>query len=380
MSTLTAENLVVQRSRTGRRDPVHEVADELCSAVFGSLRRRDQREKGRQYVFGLLEAPGRKSIRNIAAQTGGVGAEQSLHHFISDSTWEWQPIRSALAQYLDQTTPLTTWTAQPMAIPRGGEQSVGAGHRFDPHRGRMFRGQQAFGVWFTSVDVATPVGWRLYLPQDSAGSLTADRSYEDCAVTAALESVLQMGLAPRPVLLDIRGIGTRPTLHRFAQVGLPVLARISPATRLLVTDPALPGHGAGTLAAQDVLRNVRALRSPVEWTDPLRPGMRRTSWVSAVRVMMPDPSPERRRHLRLVGEWNDPNLPPTELWITDLLRPAPAVLLRMTKQARRVSVASRHSVQEVGLRDFSGRSLSGWHRHVTMASVAHAARALAEFR
>ncbi|MER5727473.1 transposase [Streptomyces sp. NPDC002138] len=384
------------RSRMGPAgvgtDRAHQAAADLCGAVFGSLRRRDQRERGLQYVRGLLATPGRKSIRNIAQQIGGPAAEQSLHHFIAGSTWDWQPIRAALSQYLEQSSPLTAWVAQPMAIPKGGEHSVGVGRQYDAHRGQMFRGQQAFGIWFTSADVVTPVGWRLYLPEDGAGAgggragapeggERAGETYEECAVTGVLDTVRQVAMPPRPVLLDIPNIGTRSTMNRFADAKLPVLARISPAARLLVTDPALPGHGAGTLAARDVLQNVRALRTPVEWADPLYPGQRRTSLVAAVRVMMPDPSPARRRHLTLLGEWTDARSQPSQLWVSDLARPVPvtpAVLLRMTKQARRVSATSARSVQEVGLRDFAGRSLSGWHRHVTMASVAHAARCLSE--
>ncbi|MFI8102766.1 IS701 family transposase [Streptomyces sp. NPDC086023] len=405
MNTVVRKELSVVGAQAGRgparlhRDHVAEVTEDLCSTVFTSLRRRDQREKGRQYVRGLLATRGRKSIRNIAAQIGGPAAEQSLHHFISSSTWDWQPIRTALSRYLESSTPLTAWVAQPMAIPKGGDHSVGVGHRFDPHQGQMFRGQQAFGIWFTSADVITPVGWRLFLPeQGEEGEAAAyeaqaaggggdgasvpgsgpvpGESYEECATTGVLDTVRQCGMPPRPVIMDIRDIGTRSTMNRFAEARLPVIARISPSTRLLVTDPALPGHGAGTLAARDILQSVKGLRAPVEWPDPVHPGMRRNSLVAAVRVMMPDPSPARRRHLLLLGEWTDPRRLPSQLWVTDLVRMPAAPLLRLTKQARRVAVASTQSVQEVGLRDFAGRSLPGWHRHVTMASVAHAARCL----
>ncbi|MFG2983155.1 IS701 family transposase [Streptomyces sp. NPDC048258] len=357
---------------TCRRDPVDEAAEDLCEAVLGSLRRSDQRARGRQYVRGLLATEGRKSIRNIAQQLGGPAAEQNLHHFIAGSTWDWQPVRTALSHYLEESTPLTAWVAQPMAFPKGGEHSVGAGHRFDPHRGRMFRGQQAFGIWFTSAGVNTPVGWRLFLPSEDAYE-----SYEECAVTGVLDTVRQRRMPSRPVVLDVRGIGTRSTMNRFREAGLPVLARIGATARLLVTDPALPGYGAGAAGARDILQGVRGLRVPVEWPDPSHPGARRTSLVAAVRVMMPDPSPARRREVLLFGEWTDPRRPVARLWVTDMTRSAPAAVLRLTKQARRVSaVAAAASVREVGLRDFGGRSLSGWHRHVTMASVAHAARCL----
>lgn len=406
-----------------RRDAVDDAVEELCAAVFTSLRRRDQRERGRQYVRGLLAAEGRKSIRNIAHQIGpgGPAAEQALHHFIAGSTWDWQPIRTALTQYLGQTTPLNAWVAQPMAIPKGGDHSVGVGHRFDPHQGQMFRGQQAFGTWFTSAGVTTPVGWRLFLPEDESqrcgGEREGDRepgraqgqglglgqgqpqgqgrgpgatapdceqrdpqhteeSYEACAVTGVLESVRDGQMSVRPVVLDIRDIATRSTLNRFAEARVPVVARVSSAARLLVTDPALPGFGAGTLSARDILQNVRGLRMPVEWADPDRPGVRRSSLVAAVRVMVPDPAPGRRREVLLFGEWPDARRLPTQLWLTDMTRTPPGALVRMTKQARRVAMAAGDSVREVGLRDFSGRSLPGWHRHVTLASIAHAALAL----
>ncbi|MFI5618087.1 IS701 family transposase [Streptomyces sp. NPDC051567] len=362
-----------------RCDPVDEAVEELCAAVFTSLRRRDQRERGRQYVRGLLAARGRKSIRNIAQQIGpgGPAAEQSLHHFIAGSTWDWQPIRTALTQYLGQTTPLGVWVAQPMAIPKGGDHSVGVGHRYDPHQGQMFRGQQAFGTWFTSAGVLTPVGWRLFLPeQEPGGPEAVEASYESCAVTGVLEAVREGRMPLRPVVLDVRDIGTRSTLNRFAEARVPVVARVSSTARLLVTDPSLPGYGSGTLAARDILQNVRGLRMPVEWADPDRPGTRRSSLVAAVRVMVPDPSPGRRREVLLFGEWADARRLPTQLWVTDMVRTAPGALVRMTKQARRVTLAAGRSVQEVGLRDFSGRSLPGWNRHVTLASVAHAALAL----
>ncbi|MFD3936108.1 IS701 family transposase [Streptomyces sp. NPDC058611] len=376
----------------GRRDPLDEVTEDLCTTVFASLRRRDQREKGLQYVRGLLTTSGRKSIRGIAAQVGGPAAEQSLHHFISSSTWDWEPIRTALIRRLAANGPLAAWVAQPMAIPKGGEHSVGAGHRFDPHQGQMFRGQQAFGTWFTSPEVATPVGWRLFLPDaegpagvraNTARPTAAEDApahavpYEECAALGVFETVRSSGLPVRPVVLDIRDIGTRLTMNRFAEARVPVIARISPAARLLVTDPSLPGYGSGALSAVDLLQSVKGLRMPVEWPDPAGSPAHRSTLAAAVRVMMPDPSPARRRQLLLIGEWTDPRRLPSQLWITDLTRPPVGPLLRMTKQARRVAHCAQNSGREVGLRDYAGRSLHGWHRHVTMASVAHAAHSLA---
>ncbi|MCX5196041.1 transposase [Streptomyces sp. NBC_00249] len=385
----TLERPPAVRRHPARRDPAREAADDLCAAVLASLRRKDQREKGRQYVRGLLALPGRKSMRGIAGQVGGAAAEQSMHHFISSSTWDWEPIRASLAGFLEAATPLTAWVAQPMAIPKGGEHSIGVAHRFDPHQGQMFRGQQAFGTWFTSPALASPVGWRMFLPGEEelprtgedllARAAYEESAYEESAAAAVISTVRAAGGAPRPVVLDIMRIGTRSTMNRFAEAGLPVIARVGPATPLLVTDPALPGHGAGARSARDVLQSVKGLATPVEWTDPDAghpSGRHRSTLAVAVRVMMPDPSPARRRHLLLVGEWTDPRRAPTQMWVTDLVRLPVGPLLRLTKQGRRVGFAAEHSGREAGLRDFAGRALPGWHRHVTLASVAHAARAL----
>lgn len=402
MNTIVRRELSVVGAREGRatavrirRDPIREITEELCATVFASLRRKDQREKAQGYVRGLLATSGRKSIRSIAAHVAGDAAEQSLHHFIFSSTWDWQPLRTALSGYLESATPLTAWVAQPMAIPKGGEHSVGVGHHFDPHEGQMFRGQQAFGTWFTSPEVATPVGWRLFVPdgENHAGATanSARRtvggtepaqptSYEECAASGVIETVKAAAMPAHPVVLDIRDIGTRLTMNRFAEARIPVLARISPISRLLVTDPALPGYGAGPLNAEDILQSLKGLRTPVEWVDPVNPSVRRSTLAVAVGVMMPDPSAARRRQLVLVGEWTDPHRLPTQLWITDLTRLSVVRLLRLSKQAPRVALASQRSGRELGLRDYAGRSLHGWHRHVTLASIAHAAHSLAAAR
>ncbi len=74
------------------------VLADLCSVFFASLPRSDQRRRGLEYIRGLLNARGRKSIRNIATVLGGPGTEQSLHHFVSSSPWDWRPVRRSVAR------------------------------------------------------------------------------------------------------------------------------------------------------------------------------------------------------------------------------------------------------------------------------------------
>ncbi|RBL80559.1 transposase, partial [Streptomyces cavourensis] len=147
--------------------PYERAHDGLLSALgtelFASMPRRDQRTKGMAYLQGLLEAEGRKSIRNIAALFGGDATEQSLHHFIVSSTWDWTPVRRALAQYVERVTQPQAYVVRPLIIRRAGETSVGVERRFVPALGQVVNAQQAVGVWAAAPDWSSPLNWRLQL-------------------------------------------------------------------------------------------------------------------------------------------------------------------------------------------------------------------------
>ncbi|MFB9248104.1 IS701 family transposase [Sphaerisporangium melleum] len=373
-------------ARPKTADAIEAVTEELAEVVFASFPRRDQRTKGMRYLRGLLSARGRKSIRNIAAQVGGPGAEQSLHHFISSSTWDWKPVRAALAGHLAQLSPPEVWVVQPMTIPKAGHRSVGVDQSFDAYLGRPFRGQRAFGVWSSSQRLASPIEWRLFLPdtwvRDGSRRRRAEvpesvtkETMEECAI-AALESVRSWHLPSRPVVLNTHVCDVASTIGRFRDAGLQVVARVCRAARLTVRDPALPGYGEGTLSALQILGSARDLRRPAESPAPATGS---APLVAAVRVGLagaPSRSPAAEQGLVLLGEWDDPLGPPRSMWITTMDTAPLGTLLRLTRHATLTEASLRGLGEAVGLKDFEGRSFRGWHRHVTMASAAYAVAAL----
>lgn len=359
------------------------IVEELCSYLFPLLRRKDQRQKAGQYLYGLLTTQGRKSIRNIAATVGEPATVQNLHHFIADSTWDWRPFRAALASYVESVAPAQAWVVQPMSVPKAGERSVGVDEFFDPQLGQMFWGQQAFGVWSASQELSVPINWRLFLPgfwgHDATRRERAEVPLEaggetvhDCAVAAALTAPRGTRARRRPVVLNIPGSATRTTMARFAAVGAPVLARATASSRWVVADHTMPGFGPGAHPAQAILESVKSLRRPVQWFDAAQPRLPRSSLVAAVPVTLPNLPAGRRRPLLLLGEWRDPRRPPTQLWLTDMVKAPVSGLLPLVKLVRRVDRDASRVGDAVGLRDFVGRSFRGWHRHITLASVAHA--------
>jgi hypothetical protein len=370
---------------------VHQPTDvvaELSAALFPrTLRRKDQRWWAEQYVRGLLAADGRKSVRRIASAVGGGAAEQSLHHLIAASTWSWSPMREELARHLQDAMTPAAWVVQPMVIPKVGEHSVGVGRHLVPHPGRPDNGQQAFGLWFASEQASAPVNWRLHLPggwlRDQERRRRAEipdgaceETLEECAA-AVVRSTLDWGLPRRPVVLGAAGPDLGATMGLYQDAQVPLLVRVSGATAVRVSEPSLPGFGAGPLSAGRITDSVRALRRPVQWADPLNgPTVARSSLVVGVPVTLPRAGTDAGRPGLLIGEWSDPHRPPTEFWLTDLDRTPVPILLRLAKLARRVTRDCATTGEQVGLRDFVGRSFKGWHRHTTLASVAYAARTL----
>ncbi|MGW2018791.1 IS701 family transposase [Streptomyces sp. NPDC001927] len=372
--------------RQGRRSAGSAVSDdtvsELCATLFSSFPRKDQRQRGEQYLRGLLTTEGRKTARNIAAHLGAPATEQTLHHFIADSTWSWRPLRAALAAHLERKAAPQAWVVRQMSVPKTGDHSVGVDRGFAPHLRQSFRGQQSAGVWLASQELSAPVDWRLVLPdqwvhdhalRDRAGvpREAGAESPEECAVAVALEAGRHWG-PRRPVLIDLRAGDAPAAVAPLSAARVPFLVRINGSQRLSVADRAMPGFRSGPLPAQQILQLVKGVRRPVPWQDAAAGLAPRMSLAAMVPVVLSGRS-AAPLGLSLLGEWSDPSRPPSALWLTGMTQPGPGPLLRLTKLTRRVEADYARVGEETGLRDYVGRSFPGWHRHMTLASAAHAA-------
>ncbi|MFF1480183.1 IS701 family transposase [Streptomyces sp. NPDC058301] len=370
---------------------------DMSNVLFASLPRRDQRHKGEQYLRGLLTAKGRRSIRNVAACLGDPTLEQTLHHFICNSTWEWQPVREALACWLGQVIAPQAWVVRQMSIPKSGSHSVGVGRSFDFYRNQMFHGQQAFGVWCASQEAGAPVNWRLVLPgrpgdeEGTAPGASGGRSSrhtaetpEECATTAALEVAGLHGAPLLPVVLDLPVRDPGAVVRRFGAAGVPVLARVGADALLTVDEPAPARFGTGALPVQRILDSVKGRRQRVGRFDPGAPSGVRHAPAVKVRVGLAGGPPvfrdAREGGLALLGEWADQHRAPTQLWLTNLGGLPTSTLLSLTRLADRVGRDLADHGDRSGLRDFEGRSLRGWHCHMTLASAALALEVLTASR
>ncbi|CAL9553108.1 IS701 family transposase ISSav4 [Streptomyces sp. enrichment culture] len=368
--------------------PCNVSLPEMCSRLFASLPRSDQRRKGMDYIRGLLEVRGRKSIRNIAALAGGQATEQSLHHFISDSSWEWGPVRRALAWYTVSVVPPQAWVVRPMVIPKAGRHSVGVERRFFPEHGQMLNAQQAVGVWAVGEEASVPVNWRLqlspaWLAEDRRrrASIPDDASAEtlgECSLRAFLETAAWR-LPSRPLVMDARGGDITSTVSQLLGRGTQMMLRVNDSLRLSVRDPALKGFDTTPRPVHQIMSASGGLQRPVVWPGD---GVMCSGLVTAVRVALPVPAGRRGGRgdgdLLLLGLGNNDRRRPREVWLTDLTSVPPAFLMRLRGMISRVDQDLVHGADQVGIRDFAGRSYRGWHRHVTLASAAHVLAALGD--
>ncbi|MFG2180164.1 IS701 family transposase [Streptomyces abikoensis] len=375
--------------RSGSHDAV---LAELSSILFTSFSRSDQCRKGMQYLRGLLETQGRKSIRNIAATLLGERiSEQNLHHFISDSTWDWVPLRRALAHHLMSVSPPQAWVVQPIVIPKAGRHSVGVDKHFFPGLGQVLNAQRAVGVWAVSQEATAPVNWRLHLPkawlkddlrrsQVSIPDGADVETLSECVTEAFLESMTEWQLPIRPVVINSCETQALAVFEKLGSTGIPLLVKASGDLRLTTAGSGLPAHGGRPLSAYQIMNLVKEMRRPVIEKDPDRETAHQRCFTAAVRVCVPTPpgQPGDSRELLLLGVGEEGEPWPACLWLTNLTTTSPAALTRLIKLTEKVNRDFAEISDRVGIRDFTGRSFSGWHRHVTLASAAHAVVSLAD--
>src|SRR5215208_6524002 len=120
-----------------RMESVENVAfREYCDELFSTLYRVDQRRAGEGYLHGLLNCPGRKSVRQLAAILADR-SEQSLQQFISHSPWNPEPLRRRLLSMASDLLQPTAWVLQEVAFPKHGRYSAAVERQYVRSMGKV---------------------------------------------------------------------------------------------------------------------------------------------------------------------------------------------------------------------------------------------------
>lgn len=357
--------------------------------LFDGLPRADQRRWARVYLEGLLSAPGRKSIRHLAAAAGMPTAALSLQQFVNASPWDWRPVRSALRHWAERRTEAQAWTVGLAAIPKRGDHSAGVHRRFVPAQGRTVNCQAGLGAFLSGPGGHIPVDWRLLLPgrwsEDerlrSRARIPADHRDRPLAaqVLGLVDSLAASGgAAGLPVVADmsherdaghlLRGLAGRR--HDFV-VAVPSTLAMAPLQPGVPAPGGRPAPGE-VLGAGPLLHRFGTVTSVPHWS---RDGCGRDAHVLTCLVRLPGFAPTGAVH-RLFAPYEPARRTVTRVWATSLAH---------ERMPRLLSLASLHDLSDTmdaladdfGLSAFEGRSYPGWHHHTTLASAACAFSRLA---
>jgi hypothetical protein len=361
-----------------------EVADdfviEYSRRMLMSLPRRDQRENGELYISGLLSPTTRKSMRSIASTAGGGAAvEQRLHHFISKSSWDWRPVRRALAADLEEALDPLAWVVKPVTVLKAGEHTVGVTESFDLKLGRVVNSQRSYSVWLANDTRSAPVSSRLALAGEWLDDAERKRrakipdwaGLDDGGVPTAAAAVLELvrgrRLPSRPVVVEARGEDVRALVHHLSAARVPFVLRISGATRLVPYNAVRDGSPTRPVPAQHLAERAELGGRQLRWAARTAPGERATR-MSSIDVVLPGSG----LPLQLVGMQCLRDRKARELWLSNMADVPALHVARLGRLTERVEQDFTDISTKVGALDFTGRSYGGWHRHTTLSAVAHA--------
>ncbi len=351
--------------------------------LFGSLPRSDQRRWAEVYLRGQVNVPGRRSIRRISEHVVGWRADQSLQQFVNQSPWEWEPVRSRLAQRIDSALHPKAWVVEEVVFPKYGTNSVGVERQYAHSAGRILNCQLGLSVFLAGEEGNCPVNWRLLLPRswenDTArrdGAHLPDEERYRARWEHLLDAVDEMStdwdLTPAPIVTDAhQQPHVEPLLSGLEARGLRYLVRVADSTPATARS-SLGGPTVGDIVAQSTGRNGMAL----SWPGGSGGRLIRSQFVVA---MLPDPATRRQgepgrtvgRRRRVVADWSPGRRRPKAIWLTNLNASRLPDLIGLITRRRRVGEELARLNDNSGLQHFEGRSFRGWHHHVTLVSAAH---------
>jgi SRSO17 transposase len=372
----------------------------FAAEVFQPLARADQRRWGECYLRGLMLDGKRKSIQPMAARLPD-GNEQALQQFVSQSPWDWRPVRQRLATQMTAAIDPDAWIVDDTGFPKFGTASVGVARQYSGTLGKVANCQVGVSIHAATDQASCPLNWRLFLPESwdaDAARRRAGHLPEAVGHRPKWQLVLDMldelggwGLHP-PVVVADAGYGESGELRLHLEArGLAYVVQVKATTSAYpeaVGQEVAPYAGRGRRprpryrTKRSSLAELVGAAGPsaaktVAWREGTRGKLRsrfvalrvRPAGVKLRRAVVGGELPVRW----LLAEWPPDQPEPVKYWLSSLPHDTPLVeLVRLAKLRWRIEHDYRELKDGLGLDHFEGRSFGGWHHHVTLVSAAHA--------
>jgi SRSO17 transposase len=371
----------------------------FLTEMLALLGRKDRRQWGGVYLRGLLLDGERKSAGAMAARLPD-GNEQSLQQFLNQSPWDWQPLWRQMAARVERTFPSAmAWIIDDTGFPKKGEHSVGVARQYSGTLGKIANCQIAVSLHRTDTRGSSPLGFRLYLPQEwtddearcQAAGVPETVGFQPNWRLALelIDQALSWGLEkPSAVLADASYGDVTAFREELAHRGLAYAVGISKSLAVWPEPPggAIPaGNGRGrptkcmrfgdkkpVSVKELAVANQKQFRK-VRWREGSRGPLTSRFWAQRVQTAHGwNHGQAPGKEVWLLVEWPTDEPEPVKYYLCDL--PKSMSLRRLVATARgrwRVEQDYQQMKEELGLDHFEGRSWTGWHHHVTMVMLAH---------
>lgn len=359
--------------------------------------RLERRRWGAFYVQGILLEGGRKTAAGMAERFGGN--TQALQQFVSQSPWDWVPVRRVLAK---QTVSLASgrpgWILDDTGFPKKGTNSVGVGRQYSGTLGKVGNCQIGVSLNYATDEGCFPLDFQLYLPKDWTNDpLRCRRAGIPSDITFKRKWELGIQMidqarewdVPIGVIVADAGYGVATEFRAELQnrelqyvVGITNEVHVWPGD-IQISPPEYTGRGRPRQYPVElppdssVLEFAKNLADEswlqITWREGKKGPM--TGRFAAVRVL-PSHGAKRRRKIFepvqwLLVEWPVTAPEPTKFWLSNL--PEDTSLKELIYWAKLrwwVEQNYQQLKDDLGLDHFEGRSWAGWHHHVTLTMIA----------
>jgi SRSO17 transposase len=394
------------------REPAMKLVPEDVGALLEELQtyhaefspffqRRDQAKWAEKYMQGQMLPLERKSIQPMAMalEEGNV---QAMQQFISQSTWDDEPIlrkhRKLVAETLGHSGGVLVIDG--CEFPKQGKHSVGVKRQWCGALGKIANCQASVLSAYVGLNGFTLVDRKLYLPQDWFTPGYAER-WQACGIPEgtefrtrpelAWESVQALheeGVLPFEWVTFDEAYGANPTLRdKIHVLGLKYLAEVPVSTMAWEHKPRTEvpsGSGTGRPPTRERLA---ADAPPAKRADALASSIRDQEWqLYTIKEGAKGPMAAQFvcKRVWLAHE----GLPTHRLWLIlrrgldqgaklkVYLSNAPAdtpveEFVRLSGMRWPIERAIKEAKGELGMDHYEVRTWAGWHHHMTMTLLSH---------
>lgn len=365
-----------------------------------AFRHRGQRRWAPAYLRGLLLPGHRKSVEPMAERVCS-GETQQLHHFVSTSVWDTQPLEAILLEKADRLVggPNAHLIVDDTSIVKKGVHSVGVMHQYSGELGKQANCQVLVSVTLCRDEVPVPIALRLHLPEvwarDEARRRRArvpEQIHYRPKWQIALEEIrnlVDVGIRFGDVLADA-GYGTVAEFrHGLEELGLTYAVGVQSHVGVYAKSVRLQvGHGNSgkklkrplpSASPRPIKAVVESLGAgafwPVTWRNGTKGPLR--AEFAALRVRLADGVVNsQHRHLPGAEVWlvvERRTRGADKYYVTNHPADTPLETLAAAIKARWACEQAHEQLkQELGLDHFEGRSWHGVHHHALLTMIAFA--------